>query len=384
MNESEIAFQGDLYLWWSLRIPDSTIPPLPTLSDEVKQWISQEFICGKIDELASVRIIKDVLLTSACRDVNIFNNTSRRQQLTLPSDMTILWNAPSANVTVEVLDSYNTNWTYTRWNVSFPVYEWGPGNDSRVVQRDLQDLLERKIWSGDLDMPWDGSLLSITGNEAYFFIEQPGIEAGDAKNMITIGGLLFLIHTILLGLLHVYGKGQVAFRQETKQLMKQRERVDDMLYLSKGFVAIEAAKEEPPPDLSSAEKSSGPSYALQPSRDMTQYITQIADQIKSDPLKTKKERRSSTNKKPSFYQDKTQDITVEADQENQIAERIKSDPRKTKKKRRSSTNKKTSFYQDKTQYITLEADQENQMAERIKSDPLKIKKKKRSSINKKP
>jgi hypothetical protein len=258
MNESDIVFQGNLYLWWSLRIPDSTVPPLPTLSDEVKEWIAQELICGDIDELASVRIIKDVLLTSACSDVNVFNNTLGWQQLSLPSDMTILWNAPSASVTVEVLDSYNTDWMYTRWNVSFPVYEWGPDNDSRVVQRELQDLLERKIRYGDLDMPWDGSQLSIIGNEAYFFKERPGIDAGDAKNVITIGSLLFLVHTILMGLLYVYGNRQVAFRQENKQLMKQRETVDDMLRLSKGFVAIEAAQEEPPPDLPTAEMSLGP------------------------------------------------------------------------------------------------------------------------------
>ncbi|CAJ1968036.1 unnamed protein product [Cylindrotheca closterium] len=289
---SETPLDGNLYLWFSFYDPQGNYSS-SILSEEVEYWLIKEFLCNDGDGMVSVRLIQDSLLTSSCHGDTFLreqNRLRKRRRLALPADMVVLWNFPTSDITTAKLypqqqeeqeqeqtkedASSSVPLAYSLWNVSFPIYDWGSANDPTLVQKDMQHLLEQKLWNKELGVPIPGSHVSIQGDEQEGFsipillatmsptattAIQPGgmtppllsgprkIEPREAHVLIVIGAVLIVLQTIFSLLLHRYGKNFRA-SQEQQQQQQQKEReallnegqgVDQMLRASKGFVEID-------------------------------------------------------------------------------------------------------------------------------------------------
>ena len=156
----DASYEGELYLSFSLYSPehDSSSTPFSSLAEEVEYWLVKEFLCGS-DDITRLRLVQDFQLTNTCTDESYFrqdNLRKRQRRLALPPDMLVLWNEPTSNISERYLERKDSQESlhYTFWNVSYPVFDWGLTNKNpRMVQRDVQHLLEQKIWEKELEFP---------------------------------------------------------------------------------------------------------------------------------------------------------------------------------------------------------------------------------------
>ncbi|KAL3927605.1 MAG: hypothetical protein SGBAC_013020 [Bacillariaceae sp.] len=256
------TFDGNLYLWFSVYNPEGNVSS-SLLSEKVGFWLIKEFLCTDGDEMVSIRLVQDALLTSTCHSNDNFRDEKlRRRRLALPADMVVLWNAPTSNITEQYLQTEPPSkpLAYTFWNFSFPVYDWGSANDPVLVQKDVQHLLEQKIWNKELGVPVPGSNVSIAGDEEEEFsmiflptmpptIPPEGITplligprtvvGEEAPVLRMIGAMLIVVQTILLLLLYLYRAKFHDLQKEKHPLVNERQSVDQMLRASKGFVEID-------------------------------------------------------------------------------------------------------------------------------------------------
>lgn len=240
--------------------------------------------------MVSIRLIQDALLTSTCDTSNFSRGDTnlRKRRLALPADMLVIWNFPTSDITEQYLpqptkaaaattaDDHASSsappLVYTLWNVSFPVYDWGSQNIPRLVQKDVQHLLEQKIWHEKLGVPIPGSMVSIQGEEDFAMppilptmsptikrhhqrpeedisalLNGPRrIQQRDAHMLMVIGAMLIVIQTIFSLLLHQYGKNfrlRRALHNEKQKVPRsaeeKRDSVDQMLRSSKGYVEMD-------------------------------------------------------------------------------------------------------------------------------------------------
>jgi hypothetical protein len=228
LNESSISYEGYLHLLFSLFLPE-----VQFRANEVTDLIQQEFLCG----IDSVLLFKDSNTRSDCQGKDNDENTRSLLESfnSVSSNATILLNFPTTHTVVNTFLSSNFNLTYTRWNVSYPVFQWG--GDS--VQQTLQNLLNSHIFNNEINLPWELGELSIFGDEEAGFLGKESIaenDPEDVKVMRILGGSLCLIHTIILVLLYKYAlsylKGKAHRRKISRSHLMEATRVNDMLYVS--------------------------------------------------------------------------------------------------------------------------------------------------------
>jgi len=341
---SEASFGGNLYLWFSLYYPEGNNSSSSLIAKGVEYWLIKEFLCSDGDEMVSIRLIQDALLTSSCHGNNFFrddgNLRRKRRRLALPADMVVLWNAPTSNITEHYLQqeseseaSSSEPLAYTFWNVSFPVYAWGSANDPRLVEKDVQHLLEQKVWKKELGVPIPGSHVSIEGNEEDFLklllptmlpTIQPEeiaplllngpkkIEQRDAHLLVLIGAMLIVVQTIFSLLLYQYGKNFRALQEEKQALLRESQGVDEMLRCSKGFVEIDLdlVTMDPSEQSSSERPKSKKDVATSPmGKDTNETKEQRKRRRPSDSQQEQKERDSMSSTTDKKLQQQTNIIT---------------------------------------------------------------------------
>lgn len=239
MNEedevgNDSSFAGSLHLLFSLHLTEiilarNAYDELRTKID-VLDWIAQDFLCDTIhfSSSASIVLVGSERMDSNCGQTSLlFNNRGRRRlrrQKKLES--TIILNSPTALTKSYSIRDFNL--TYTTWNVTFPVYEWGYGN----VQEELQESLNELIEDDKLPTPWgrENGYLAVYGQEEIYFgklgLQQQqlqtnnnyfGIPENEAYLMQGIGVVIMVLHTILLIAAHIFGKSYLKRKQEEKR-----------------------------------------------------------------------------------------------------------------------------------------------------------------------
>ena len=207
----------------------------------LNHWFSQNFLC---EEDEDIFLVSDLSMESACQD---------RQDNLFYHPQTIVWDDPTSLTTFETLDGFLN---YTTWNVTFPVYHKGDSD----IQQDMQKALNSKIYNGKLTLPWTYWRLSVPGEEINFFWslmessiipesrptappqQTPNNSAnfksfdGAPTYLQGVGLFTFIIHTLILFLLHFYSKcymRQKEYKKKERDTARWigRQGLDDVLLL---------------------------------------------------------------------------------------------------------------------------------------------------------
>ncbi|CAJ1933559.1 unnamed protein product [Cylindrotheca closterium] len=239
---SDEGLTGYIHILLSLYFPPEdearNVPTDGGFQANFLRWMSDDFICGTSFPSFAVELVSTLQMTSDCGSTGDWKSYP-------PA---ILWNAPSASIIEE-------DW-YATWNVTYPVYDWGDGND---LQKGLQEAFDSKIANGEFEMPWEEASLSVIGFERNTFdLPAPSIVANTTSNNSTtnsadtlrggilaldpvtatavqyIGAILLVVHTILLIAVHLFGNSYAEKQNKAEQaLLLDAEGLDDMLLLTK-------------------------------------------------------------------------------------------------------------------------------------------------------
>jgi hypothetical protein len=257
-NESGRVFVGELNLEWALYLPRLQQQGLELSMDalvvELIEWIGQDFLCPSSEvELTSAHDLEtdcdkndESILSRYLKEENKEGNEDTSSTI---DSSTILWNTPRASTRIERLEGegVQSELTYTTWNVSFPVYEWGTEEGlSSTLEATLQRSLDTLIEQERLVTPWEDALLGIVGQEKSYFLQSSlpnlyaGIDTHDTQILQSLGGLIMVVHTFFLILAHYssqkYLKKRVAKKKAQKVLMNADE-LDNMLLLTRSHNA---------------------------------------------------------------------------------------------------------------------------------------------------
>lgn len=236
MKPSFISFQGTVDLSWSQIQTSSDVQFSDYMVPFLKDWIAQEYLCSQ----PSILLTSDLALESDC--------ATEGTPLAADSKRTraILWNAPDAIASSERLDG--TDLPYARWTLSFPVYD----EYSEGLETHLQEGLDGLILRDRIEPAFRSSILSVVGNEMATFGDRevldrsdgtlppfaapylaptalPTATVDDAKSVVmvqSIGGFLALIHTLLLIMLHFFGKPYLQ-----KRILDEKRKTNRKLFI---------------------------------------------------------------------------------------------------------------------------------------------------------
>jgi hypothetical protein len=221
---------GYLHLFWSLYLPteqggDESLSP-DDMKVELLEWIRDKFLCGGHFSSFAVELVSSVVTESDCRSTG-------SDWSSLPP--AILWNIPAATATFQSLSGANL--TYSTWNATFPVYEWG---DTKDLQEQLQRSLDDLIKNDKLETPWEDGILAVVGQEEQYFLQSDdytyhSIDPFTSTTIQLIGGLTLVVHTCFLVIIYMFGK---VFAKRKRRTGQERnlwdvEALDDMLSLTK-------------------------------------------------------------------------------------------------------------------------------------------------------
>jgi hypothetical protein len=197
------------------------------LIEEFTDWIIYEYMC----------FARGIHLVSDLKSMQSFCLMEIEDESV--SSKAIIHNLPRTTSRIERLG--DSTLRFTRLNITFPIFE----NRDAELESKLQSDLDWLIEEGDITSPWEGSLLAVAGQEISYYqeylfdqsIEDNGYNINmQSENTFLkeyspvylqgIGCIVGIINTILLIILHVFGKSYI--KQKKIQRTKKRRRKDLM------------------------------------------------------------------------------------------------------------------------------------------------------------